>query len=109
MSVWLTLCSGVLRKKRAATVEAGLPDSMFNAILFTCSRVLPPSHHNPASPGQGHIFLHAVWGTRVQTLGRRIRGSGELEWVSGWDNVLVKEISVTYDERQRRHLSSTQP
>ena len=42
-------------------------------------------------------------------MGRRIRGSGELEWVSGWDNVLVKEISVTYNERQRRHLSFTQP
>lgn len=34
---------------------------------------------------------------------------GELEWVSGWDKVLVEEISITYNKRQRRHLSPTQP
>lgn len=33
----------------------------------------------------------------------------ELEWVSGWDKVLVKEISITYNEKQRRHLSPMKP
>lgn len=37
------------------------------------------------------------------------QGSGELERVSGWDDALVKEISGPYSERQRRHLSPTQP
>lgn len=37
------------------------------------------------------------------------QGSGELEWVSGWDDILVKKISVPYNERQKRHLSPTHP
>lgn len=107
MSVWLTRCLGVQRKKRGATEKARLPGSVFNVILFTCSYVLLPSHHNLAAQGRDiSSFMLRNQGT---DFGQVNQGSGELEQVSGWDDDLVKEISVPYNERQRRHLSPTQP
>lgn len=87
----MALCFGVQRQKRAATVEARLPDSVFNIILFTCSHVLPPAHHSLAA--QGRDICSCYLGNQ----GTNWAGEsewGELEWVSGWDKVLVKEISI---------------
>lgn len=35
------------------------------------------------------------------------QGSGELEWVSGWDDILVKKISVPYNETEKALVSHT--
>lgn len=67
------------------------------------------SHHNLAAQERdiSSFMLSGEPGNRPWAGGS---GEGrELEWVSGWDNVLVKEISINYNERQRRHLSPMQP
>lgn len=43
---------GVQRKKRAATVEAGLPGSVFNAFFIHMLHILPPSHHSSVAQGR---------------------------------------------------------
>ena len=107
MSVWLTRCLGEQRKKRGTTEEARLPGSVFNVILFTCSHVLLPSHHNLAA--QGRVVSSFMLTNQGTDFGQVNQGSGELERVSGWDDILVKKISVPYNERQKRHLSPTHP
>lgn len=82
---------------------------MFNAILFTSSHVLPPTHHSLAAQGRD-ISSFMLSGEPGNRLWAGESEWGELEWVSGWDKVLVKEeISITYNESQRRHLIPLSP
>jgi len=98
---------GEQRKKRAATAGAGLPGSVFNAILFTCSVFfLPPII---ALLPRGGRYLPSCCLGNQGTDSEQENQRRELEWVGGWDKVLVKEISITYSEKQRRHLSPMQP
>ena len=97
---------GGAKKEKRSNRKARLPGSVFNVILFTYSHVLFPFLHNLAAQGRDiSSFMLRNQGT---DFGQVNQGSGELEQVSGWDDVLVKEISVPYNERQRRHLSPTQ-
>lgn len=108
MSRWLALCFGVQRKKRAPTAEAGL----------LVQYVMPFYSHAPMFslppivallPRGGICLPLCIWETRNRPGAGESEGE-ELEWVSVWNKVLVKEeISATHSEKQRKHLSPMQP